>query len=107
MENIELYGECGIYSENKSCDFTDISVKLIEVENWIDKPCPKCGHNLLTQEQFDEMLDASLNDEEMGNALEEALLEEGITDEMLKSIKIPQSDIDEAFQALEYLNKSK
>ena len=97
--NVELLSGCGIYCENKECDFIDLSVKITEVENWINKPCPKCGTVLLTQEQFDEQF----NEDEISKGLDEALLEAGITDEMLKSIVIPQADIDEANAALEYI----
>ena len=88
----------GINCDNVKCDFIDASVKLTEIDNWINKPCPKCGTVLLTQNQVDEMFDGI--NEGIGQALDAALLEEGITDEMLKSIKIPQSDIDEAMEIL-------
>lgn len=36
-----------------SCDWDDPNVPTQEYANWINKPCPKCGANLLTQEDFD------------------------------------------------------
>lgn len=36
-----------------SCDFKDETVKIGDFDNWLDKPCPKCGANLLTQEDLE------------------------------------------------------
>jgi hypothetical protein len=36
-----------------SCDYSDPSVKLEDYEKSIGKPCPKCGESLLTQEDYD------------------------------------------------------
>lgn len=44
---------CGIKCDNPKCDFKDMSVKLENYNEWVNKPCPKCGENLLTQEDFD------------------------------------------------------
>ncbi|GCD11738.1 hypothetical protein [Clostridium tagluense] len=35
------------------CDYRNDDVKLREYEEWLNKPCPQCGANLLTQEDFD------------------------------------------------------
>ena len=36
-----------------SCDYSDDSVKLEDYEKSIGKPCPNCGESLLTQEDYD------------------------------------------------------
>lgn len=36
-----------------SCDFKDPEVKVEDYPNWLNKPCPTCGENLLTQADFD------------------------------------------------------
>lgn len=41
----------GIKCDN--CDYKNEDVKLEEYEKWLNKPCPKCGNNLLTQEDLD------------------------------------------------------
>ena len=46
----------GIKCDNSSCDYTDMSVDVSEYPKWIDKPCPKCGENLLTQEDYDQTM---------------------------------------------------
>ena len=42
----------GIKCDNKKCDFVDKSVPFAEYENWVNKPCPKCEHNLLTEKDY-------------------------------------------------------
>lgn len=42
----------GIICDNKECDFEDESVQFDDYPNWLNKPCPKCGENLLTQEDL-------------------------------------------------------
>lgn len=34
------------------CDYVDMTVKVQEYPEWLNKPCPKCGANLLTEEDF-------------------------------------------------------
>jgi hypothetical protein len=36
-----------------SCDFTDNTVKESDYLAWLNKPCPKCGENLLTEEDYE------------------------------------------------------
>lgn len=35
------------------CDFIDMSVEYEDYPQWLNKPCPKCGANLLTQADLD------------------------------------------------------
>lgn len=37
--------------DNTACDYK-AEVKQTELEGWINKPCPKCGENLLTPEDY-------------------------------------------------------
>jgi len=53
--NIELDIH-GIKCDNSNCDYSDMSVPVSDYENWINKPCPKCGENLMTQTDFDETI---------------------------------------------------
>ena len=43
----------GIKCDNKECDFNDMTVLFEDYANWLNKPCPKCGSNLLTQKDYD------------------------------------------------------
>jgi hypothetical protein len=43
----------GLKCDNESCDYENPTIKVEDYKEWIDKPCPKCGENLLTQEDFD------------------------------------------------------
>lgn len=42
----------GIKCDNISCDFKDMSVKFEDYDKWLNKPCPLCGCNLLTKEDY-------------------------------------------------------
>lgn len=43
----------GIKCDNEKCDYRDDDVKYEDYENWLNKLCPKCGENLLTQEDLE------------------------------------------------------
>ena len=51
MKNIE-YQEKGLKCDNVECDFRDETIKSIDYEKWVNKPCPKCSDNLLTLQDF-------------------------------------------------------
>ena len=79
--------ETGLQCDNPECDWTDVSISFSEYKEWIDKPCPKCGMNLLTQEDYlrSEMLRLSF---ELINSLpleEVAKLSAGIVPADLKN----------------------
>ena len=38
-----------------SCDWKDTTILFADYENWINKPCPMCGANVLTQEDYNNM----------------------------------------------------
>ena len=42
----------GIKCDNPSCDFRDESVPVEDYKNWLNKPCPICGYNLLTKKDY-------------------------------------------------------
>jgi hypothetical protein len=35
-----------------ACDYKDESVKFEEYDQWVNKPCPTCGANLLTEADY-------------------------------------------------------
>lgn len=48
------YQESGIICDNIKCDY-ESSEKVIthkEMSSWVNKPCPKCGDNLLTMKDY-------------------------------------------------------
>jgi hypothetical protein len=51
--NIEIQQSGGLKCDNPDCDWTDMSIKVEDYPAWVDKPCPECGSNLLTQEDYD------------------------------------------------------
>lgn len=42
----------GIKCDNPNCDFRDDSVLVDDYKKWLNKPCPKCGANLLTKKDY-------------------------------------------------------
>lgn len=42
----------GIKCDNPECDYIDMSVNVSEYDKWVNKPCPKCGQNLLTEKDY-------------------------------------------------------
>lgn len=42
----------GIQCDNEACDYRDDSVKAEDYEGWVNKPCPKCSSNLLTEADY-------------------------------------------------------
>lgn len=53
MNNIIETENTGLICDNPSCDWTDKTILPENFPLWINKPCPKCGDNLLTLEDFD------------------------------------------------------
>jgi hypothetical protein len=50
---LEIYG---IKCDTKHCNYRDDNVQFEDYPNWIDKPCPVCGGNLLTQKNYESCL---------------------------------------------------
>jgi hypothetical protein len=46
----------GLKCDNPECNYSDMSVPLSDYESSINKPCPKCGESLLTQEDYDRVM---------------------------------------------------
>lgn len=42
----------GIKCDNPNCNYADQSVEFKDYPNWVNKPCPICGENLLTEQDF-------------------------------------------------------
>lgn len=85
MANVEIK-TTGLKCDNPSCDWKDETVAIDDYEKWLDKPCPKCGQNVLTQQDLDnakgilammEMVNA-MPKEDFDN-LAESLNKEGLT----------------------------
>lgn len=46
----------GLQCDSPTCDWTDPTVKVEDYQQWLNAPCPKCGENVLTQEDLDSVL---------------------------------------------------
>lgn len=52
MKNALKLNIKGIKCDNPSCDYSNMDIKVTEYDKWLNKPCPKCGENLLTEEDY-------------------------------------------------------
>ena len=43
----------GIKCDAPGCDYKDDTVRVEDYKLWLNKSCPKCGANLLTQADYD------------------------------------------------------
>lgn len=42
----------GIKCDKEGCGYKDMSVKFEDYNEWLNKPCPECNSNLLTEEDM-------------------------------------------------------
>ncbi len=42
----------GVKCDNPACDFRDKTAKYEDRLSWLNRPCPKCGQNLLTEKDL-------------------------------------------------------
>ena len=69
-ENKMQLNVSGIVCDNHKCDFRDDSVKMEDYPQWVNKPCPRCGENLLTEDDY--QLAVNLSDSvDIANSLSE------------------------------------
>ena len=38
------------------CDYSDMEVEAVDYPDWLNRPCPKCGENLLTEADYQTVL---------------------------------------------------
>lgn len=38
------------------CDYSDMEVEVVDYPDWLNRPCPKCGENLLTDADYQTVL---------------------------------------------------
>lgn len=58
----------GLKCDNTECDWIDTSISFDQYSNWLNKPCPKCGENVLTEGDLDRTM-ALMNAIEIMNAM--------------------------------------
>lgn len=42
----------GLKCDTEGCDYRDDSIKCEDYHKWVNAPCPKCGHSLLTPSDY-------------------------------------------------------
>lgn len=53
IDKEELVNVKGLKCDNPEYDYVDNDIPFEDYPNWIDQPYPKCGSNLLTQQDYD------------------------------------------------------
>jgi hypothetical protein len=53
-KDFATFGSQGIKCD--ACPWRDDTVLQSDYENWLNRPCPDCGENLLTQESIDALV---------------------------------------------------
>ena len=95
-EGMELNG---LKCDNPDCDWSDDTVPFNEYEKSINKPCPKCGENILTQEDYDSVMQIKQAMEIMANLSEEEL--------NAMSVNLSEEEIDQALDLMNQLKMKK
>ena len=106
MKYIKKYNEnnadleiSGLKCDNPTCDYNDPSVPLSDYEKSINKPCPKCGESLLTQSDYDQVMQMVQAVELMNSFSKEDL------DKMVDNLS--EEDIDKALDVMNQLKLKK
>ena len=42
----------GLHCDNPACDWVDSTIQVEDYKDWLNAPCPKCGENVLTEEDL-------------------------------------------------------
>ena len=56
LEDVVQVKYTGIKCDNEECGWEDKTVTDDQYQNYIDKPCPCCGENLLTREAYENVM---------------------------------------------------
>lgn len=67
----------GIKCDNSDCDYRDDEVQQDEYADYVNKPCPECGENLLTEEDYEAAIELT----HTMDLLSEIAIAAGLTDE--------------------------
>lgn len=73
-QNVQIKSS-GLKCDNSKCDWRDDTISTETYSQWINKPCPKCGDNLLTLEDF-QRSETLLAAAHLMNSLPKELLEQ-------------------------------
>jgi hypothetical protein len=46
----------GLQCDSPTCDWTDPTIQVDDYPKWLNAPCPKCGENVLTEEDLENTL---------------------------------------------------
>lgn len=46
----------GLKCDSPTCDWQDMSISIEDYPKWLNAPCPKCGENVLTENDYNNVL---------------------------------------------------
>lgn len=74
-----------------ACDYKDMSVKREDYDLWLNKPCPACGANLLTEADYDKLIEMEKVAEFLNKGFEKlpAFLQKSLLGKADKKLSIP------------------
>lgn len=52
LSGLMIIDNGGLKCDNPKCDWTDKTITLDNYKDWLNVPCPKCGENVLTEEDY-------------------------------------------------------
>ncbi|UCD07275.1 MAG: hypothetical protein JSW41_05645, partial [Candidatus Aenigmatarchaeota archaeon] len=76
----------GLMCDNPDCDWEDETVKVADYPKWLNASCPKCGENVLTEEDLNTHLAMTKMMQALGNMDSEKLEQMG--EEMLEQLRL-------------------
>jgi hypothetical protein len=86
----------GLKCDNPDCEWNDMSIPFSDYEKSINKTCPECGENLLTQENYDQIIQIKQTMELLASYSEDEI-----------NALVANLSEDEMDQALDMMNKLK
>jgi len=86
-QNVELKAG-GIKCDNPKCNWADNDVPVETYAQWLNRPCPECGENLLTEEDYKNS-EALLAAWRMVNSLTPEQLESFSSTSLEETLKTP------------------
>jgi transcription initiation factor IIE alpha subunit len=81
----------GLVCDNPACDYENKEVQVEQLLEWVNVPCPKCGENLLTEDDYDRTMKLFALIDVMNDLTEEEL-EEIQNSLAIAGVEVPKID---------------
>lgn len=74
-EHITEIQSGGLKCDNPECDWADMTISESDYPKWLNAPCPKCGQNVLTDQDYENVKTVRAAIEFINSLSEEQLAE--------------------------------